>query len=152
MGGSTGATGSCPKGGGSPAVVPEFTAHTAKHLFEGEINKAKKAVGVHSDAAIAGGTAVLTTPKKMLADPPGIYEAKVAVKNASGALVHKKRESTFFPDSWSQQKIKEEVSGAFKNKTTAADGKWLGTSPSGVKIEGYLDPHGNIATAYPKYP
>lgn len=151
MSGSTGTKGACPKAG-SPAIAPQFTAHTAKHLFEGEINKAGKAVGVHSNAAIAGGTAKLTSPKKMLADPPGIYEAKVAVKKANGSWVDKNAKSTFFPDSWSQQKIKEEVSGAFKNSTIAPNGKWKGVSPSGVKIEGYTDSHGNIATAFPVYP
>lgn len=151
MSGNTGTIGSCPKAAAS-AIVPEFTAHTAKHLFDGEINKNGKAVGVHSNSAIAGGTAKLTSAKTMVADPPGLYKASVAVKNASGAWVNKAATSTFFPDSWSQQKIKEEVSGAFKNRTTAANGKWAGVSPSGVKINGYLDPHGNIATAYPVHP
>ncbi len=50
-----------------------------------------------------------------------------------------------------RQKVMSEIRGAYKNGTIQPNGKWSGTSPSGVKIEGWLDSSGNIRTAYPLY-
>ena len=59
-----------------------------------------------------------------------------------------------FPKSWDGARIKNEVEHAFANKTISIElrgGKstriWKGITPSGVKVEGYLEP--NI-TVYPK--
>jgi filamentous hemagglutinin len=52
-----------------------------------------------------------------------------------------------FPDSWSANRVKIEVDAAFKNKTVTGN-KWSGTTPSGVKVGGYLSPK---TTVYPIY-
>jgi hypothetical protein len=54
--------------------------------------------------------------------------------------------STLFPDSWTADRIKVEVDGAFQNKTVVGN-KWTGTTPSGVQVEGYMSPK---TTVYPK--
>jgi hypothetical protein len=51
-----------------------------------------------------------------------------------------------FPKSWTTDRIKVEVDSAFQNKTVIGN-KWTGTTPSGVKVEGYLSPK---TTVYPK--
>lgn len=54
--------------------------------------------------------------------------------------------STMFPDSWTADRIKVEVDGAFQTKKIVGN-KWTGTTPSGVQVEGYLSPK---TTVYPK--
>lgn len=50
-----------------------------------------------------------------------------------------------FPHSWDTNKVKNEVNEAFKNKTVNGN-MWTGTTPSGVKVKGYLQPK---TTVYP---
>lgn len=45
-----------------------------------------------------------------------------------------------------QDRIKVEVDAAFQNRTVTGN-KWNGTTPSGVRVEGYLSPK---TTVYPK--
>ena len=59
-----------------------------------------------------------------------------------------------FPDDWSIEKTKWEINGAwnsnnFELKETIKGIHWEGTSPSGIKMEGFLNNKGN--TAYPVY-
>ncbi|MEN1585685.1 EndoU domain-containing protein [Pseudomonas aeruginosa] len=54
--------------------------------------------------------------------------------------------STMFPKSWTADRIKVEVDAAFQNRTVTGN-KWNGTTPSGVRVEGYLS---SKATVYPK--
>lgn len=59
-----------------------------------------------------------------------------------------------FPDNWNENRIREEIRGAwnssdFTSKLTRRGLRWEGTSPSGVKIEGYIKNDGT--TAYPMY-
>ena len=71
---------------------------------------------------------------------PGMWVDKV---NRRGDQVH----STFFPPSWSEARIKYEVSEAFRGRTTLGPAKWSGTTPSGIEIVGYSNP--NRTTFYP---
>ena len=71
---------------------------------------------------------------------PGMWVDKV---NRRGDQVH----STFFPPSWSEARIKYEVSEAFRGRTTLGPAKWSGTTPSGIEIVGYSNP--NRTTVYP---
>ena len=59
-----------------------------------------------------------------------------------------------FPDDWSVDKTKWEINGAwnsidFMTETTKRGIRWERTSPSGVKIEGFLNKKGT--RAFPKY-
>ncbi len=51
-----------------------------------------------------------------------------------------------FPKSWTADRIKVEVDAAFQNRKITGN-KWTGTTPSGVRVEGYLSPK---TTVYPK--
>ena len=62
--------------------------------------------------------------------------------------------TTMFPDDWSVDKTKWEINGAWNSRdffteTTKRGIRWEGTSPSGVKIEGFLNKKGT--RAFPKY-
>jgi hypothetical protein len=121
------------------------------HLFEGEVNSKGKAVGYHSrpGGVDPAGARVVEVTKPP--DAHGVYEARVAVKDpASGVEIPKGARSTFFPDSWSAERVKAEVSSAYRNRVEIEPGHWKGTSTSGVPIEGYDGPQG-IKTAFPKY-
>ena len=58
-----------------------------------------------------------------------------------------KGESTFFPLSWSEQRIAYEVTEAFKGKAMIGGNQWEGVTPSGIKIRGYINP--NRVTFFP---
>ncbi|WP_309758418.1 EndoU domain-containing protein [Pseudomonas oryzihabitans] len=80
----------------------------------------------------------------------GVYSAKVEVADPAnpGNYLPKTNNggvSTMFPKSLTADRIKVEVDAAFQNRTVI--GKWTGTTPSGVKVEGYLSPK---TTVYPK--
>ena len=58
--------------------------------------------------------------------------------------------STFFSDSWNEEKVLYEISYAFENKqlVPSSTNKYRGTSASGIQIEMYIN-NGVIKTAYP---
>ena len=81
----------------------------------------------------------------------GVYSARIEVAdpNNPGQFLPKTNNggvSTLFPDSWTADRIKVEVDAAFQNRTVVGN-KWTGTTPSGVKVEGFLNPK---TTVYPK--
>lgn len=85
----------------------------------------------------------------------GYYKAKVEIYNPDfpdngGWKVKnsKKGMSTFFPDSWSKQKLQEEFAFAFKNKEYKSSNIWHGTMSDGVKLQFHID-NGIIKTAFP---
>lgn len=123
-----------------------------RHIFEGEINKKGKAVGCHHITAIKSGQSKIVSVVKQ-PNAKGVYEAVVEVYDKNkGVWIRKDARSTFFPDSWSKQKVIEEIEAAFNSPDRILAGnKWTSVSPSGVKIGGYTDNNGNIATAYPIY-
>ncbi|WFQ81399.1 EndoU domain-containing protein [Xenorhabdus sp. SF857] len=114
------------------------------------MNKKGKAVGFHHEGAHHGKARIV-----QMTNPPnsqGIYTGKVEIRDANtGEWIAKARESSFYPKSWSPQKVIDEIKGAYQNATIHPNGKWSGTSPNGIKIEGWLDASGKINTAYPIY-
>jgi RHS repeat-associated protein len=123
------------------------------HLFHGEINRRGNAVGYHhrpggQDAATARATVV---------DPPnaqGVYMGRVEVFDpATNTWVRKNSprayDSSFYPDAWSRDRVLLEVRGAYGARNVTRGNYWEGTSPSGVRIGGYLNPDGSINTAFP---
>ena len=88
-------------------------------------------------------------------DKNGVYQAKVEIYNPTKNIWQEKgAKTTMFPDDWSIDKTKWEINGAwnsidFNIEETKRGIRWEGTSPSGIKMEGFLNNKGN--TAYPVY-
>jgi hypothetical protein len=135
----------------SPCVKPPGSVGLNQHhVFQGEINKKGKAVGFHHRPAGANPPSARIVPGTATpADANGLYQANVEILNpATGTWVRKGPPSTFFPDSWSQTRVVDEIRGAYANGTVQGS-SWRGVSPSGVPIRGYLDQNGDIVTAFP---
>ena len=117
------------------------------HVLAGEVNAAGKATGYHAEGT-ADGAARIAPGCKITQNSNGTYEAPVQIwSDGAKAWIDKPRESTFFPADWSRARIEFEVTEAFKLKQMVGAQKWQGTSPSGIVIEGYINP--NRTTFYP---
>lgn len=85
-----------------------------------------------------------------------LYVAKVQMQTPDGSWIDKTsfrdevQANTMFPKSWDAAKIEAEIASAWTKQTPHPDDprKWIGTSDSGVTIEGYKEPR---TTAYPVY-
>jgi hypothetical protein len=121
-----------------------------KHIFHGEINANGKPVGFHHRGSIGHeGRARIVPGTESSPNSQGVYTAKVQIfKPSTGNWVTKK--STFFPDSWSRAQVIAEIRGAFQNAHLIQGRLWEGISPSGVRIQGYIEGR-VIKTAYPIY-
>ncbi|MEG0292629.1 MAG: EndoU domain-containing protein, partial [Anaerovoracaceae bacterium] len=119
------------------------------HVLKAEIKSNGTVVGGHS---IANGNvrvdSIVRAP-----DKSGVYEARVSVAdpNNAGRYISKSNNngvSTMFPNSWSGDRVKVEVDTAYKNRISVPNkpNMWEGTTPSGVKVRGYLQPK---TTVYP---
>jgi PKD repeat protein len=124
------------------------------HIFEGEINKRKKAVGFHHNSPLAQGKARVDKIEETF--PGGFYSAKVSVCcDNKGEFVQKGPFSSMWPDAWTQQEVFDDILSAFVNSQVGVDGKankWRGISSRGTEIEGYLVQAPGIPdinTAYP---
>ncbi len=126
---------------------------TAPIDFDGHIIRAE----VKANGKVVGGHSTVTGEVRTIAgtesapNAQGVYEAKIEVSDPSkpGNFLPKSNNggvSTMFPKLWSANRIKVEVDVAFKNKTVVGN-KWFGTTPSGVRVEGYLSPK---TTVFPK--
>ena len=123
------------------------------HVFSGEV-KGKSVVGGHS---LISGKVREVPNSATKPNAAGVYEAKIEVfDSTTGKWVAKTNNnsvSSMFPRNWDAAKIRNEVEYAFANRTitTVTRGgrstkMWKGITPSGVRVEGYLEP--NI-TVYP---
>ncbi|WP_410498660.1 hemagglutinin repeat-containing protein [Chitinibacter sp. S2-10] len=115
------------------------------HILATEVSKnGKKITGGHS---IATGQVDVQTITKA-ADKNGVYEAIIQIPDPANSGKFLTKKSTMFPDSWSADRVKVEVDAAYKNKTISPDSPnmWIGFTPSGVKVTGYLTPK---TTVYP---
>ncbi|HXA00502.1 MAG TPA: EndoU domain-containing protein [Cytophagaceae bacterium] len=134
---------------GKDILIPE---KTQRHIFEGEVNARGKAVGCHHISAINSGhskiIAVISRPNQ-----EKIYEATVEVFDKKRSQwIKKEGRSSFYPDSWSKEKVLREITSAFNNPGKINKGaKWESVSESGIKISGYTNEQGQITTAYPIY-
>ena len=91
--------------------------------------------------------------------PGRVYWADVEVFNAAkGTWVLKPRggnvrSSSFFPDAYtSKLQVLKEIEAAYAVRVfpdPASPRYWEGMSPAGIKIGGYLNATGEVATAFP---
>ncbi len=134
------------------APVAKALTINKTHIFHGEINRRGLAVGYHhrpngKDSSNARMVKLTGLPNRQ-----GIYIGRVEIRNpANGQWVSKLSSSTFFPDQWTQVQVLSEIQSAFTSANKSKE-PWQGTSPSGLKIEGYYSKATNtITTAYPIY-
>ncbi|WP_456279731.1 T7SS effector LXG polymorphic toxin [Bacillus sp. K7] len=117
---------------------------TIKHVYHGEINRKKRAVGYHHESMMSGSRILPGTEEAP--DINGVYRAKVEVNG-----VKKVARSTFFPKEWDRVKVYNTISEAYKNKKLIRDNKYIGKTSSGIDVEMYINKDGSISTAYPLY-
>ena len=90
-------------------------------------------------------------------DATGVYRAQVQMVDPQhpGQWITKTDRNgnpmpnTMFPKHWSSEQVVSEVNAAWNSPTKTIHGdKWSALTPSGVRVEGYLEPR---VTAYPVY-
>jgi hypothetical protein len=90
-------------------------------------------------------------------DATGVYRAQVQMADPqrAGQWITKTDRNgnpmpnTMFPKDWTAEQVVSEVSAAWFSPTKTIRGdKWSALTPSGVRVEGYLEPR---VTAYPVY-
>ena len=90
-------------------------------------------------------------------DASGVYRAQVQMADPQhpGQWITKTDRNgrpmpnTMFPKHWTAEQVMTEVTAAWFSPTKTIRGdKWSALTPSGVRVEGYLEPR---VTAYPVY-
>jgi hypothetical protein len=90
-------------------------------------------------------------------DATGVYRAQVQMADPQrpGQWITKTDRNgkpmpnTMFPKDWTAEQVVREVSAAWFSPTKTIRGdKWSALTPSGVRVEGYIEPR---VTAYPVY-
>ena len=135
------------------ANITSIPNKVLKHIINGEISGRNAARG-HS---ILSNNVQIIKEGKM--HPNGVYEADISIYNPkTGQYVPKIIKetpyiNTMFPKTWTAERIKIEIDGAFQNRMPLPNKPnfgWQGISPSGVRIEGRINPKtGQMATAFP---
>ncbi len=122
------------------------------HIFQGEINRKGLAVGYHHRPNGKDSNSARMSKLTALPNSQGVYIGRVEIRNPdNGQWVGKLSSSTFFPDRFSQAQVLTEIQSAFASANKSKE-PWQGTSPSGLRIEGYYNKATNtITTAYPIY-
>jgi len=130
-----------PSPAAGPGGVDCGTAPIAEgHIFEGEVNRQGRLVGFHHVGAHRDRIVrVLRGPNAL-----GVYEAEF---RAFGKL----KRSTFFPDAWTRERVLAAIREACSAAGPPRDGRLIGRTPKGLRIQMYLDGSGGIATAFPLY-
>lgn len=123
------------------------------HIMRGNI-KNGKAGGVHHISAITQGTAKEIGER--IVGPNGLYKVKVSVKDANGFIAKTDNGgySTFFPESWDQIKVLDEIKHAVtvSNRNLVKGNEYWGYATDGItKIHYYLRTDGTIISAFPKF-
>jgi hypothetical protein len=125
-------------------------------------NGQKGFTGCHSKIALDGfavknSGAIIEYMNKNLDAASGVYEAQPVIKMPNGEeyiKLNNNGKSTFFPDSWDETKILDEVEYSIINNQgqfpNGAPNEYYGYSKNGkVKIHFYLNPNGNINSFFP---
>jgi hypothetical protein len=138
---------------GHSSIAQTLSEKAKRHIFKGEINRQGKAVGCHHIRAINEYKTSQIVEGTRKNGPNGLFKAKVKVKNGNGkwvAKVSNQGYSTFYPESWSEEKTEKEILHAFGNKRKVNGDLWEGKSSEGIIIQMYLKDDDSIASAFPK--
>ncbi|MFM8913509.1 MAG: EndoU domain-containing protein [Flammeovirgaceae bacterium] len=130
-----------------------ITEKTKRHIFQGEINRQGKAVGCHHINAINQYKTAQLVPNTRKNGPSGIFKAKVRVKDRNGRWIAKVSNggySTFFPETWGEEKTLEAIKEVYNNKRKINGDLYEGKTKDGIAIQFYAKPDGFIASAFPK--
>lgn len=92
-------------------------------------------------------------PPKLFHGPDTFFKAKPQLKYKNGQWIDKMDNggySSFFPSSWTKDRIMDEIAFAWKNKKeiNATDGYFEGLCTTGQKLGMYIK-NGEIKTIYP---
>ena len=122
------------------------------HVLNLEINRRNRVVGGHAtNGNVVVGNVLRTYPS-------GVYEAEVFMPSPSNSniLLPKSNNggiSTLTPNWWTNNRVIYEFNNAYLNRTEFQINKngqiidmWKGQTPSGIHVEGYLNP----VTVYPQ--
>ncbi|MFD4433899.1 EndoU domain-containing protein, partial [Nocardia sp. NPDC058497] len=133
------------------AVKLKSDPATWVHVFKGEFNRAGNPTGYHHRPNGRDRFGVTVTDKSV-PDKNGVYTGTVTMNTWNGnEWVTKKVESSFFPDSWSQEQVQHAISRASSQPymMNPSRRRWEGVF-RGMAIGGYYDPStGRIITAFP---
>ncbi|WP_420768230.1 EndoU domain-containing protein [Parageobacillus thermoglucosidasius] len=132
-------TGGVAKGTGNDSI---FSKGVMKHIFHGEVNKKRNAVGYHHESMMGGKIIEVTDPPNQY----GVYRAIVEIEGKG-----KRVPSTFFPKDWNRVQVVDAIKQVYQNKRLIKDNLYEGTLPNGMRIQMRLDSEGKVKTAYPMY-
>lgn len=120
------------------------------HIFQGEINRKGKPVGLHAkfNGKLAEGAKIRRIRSKP--NHVGVYTAEVSIKDyRTGEW--KDKFSSMFPDDMAPKEVVKAILHAYKNREKGKSKPWRGPSGHGFTIEGYTLRDGRINTAFPVY-
>lgn len=135
----------------------QLTNECLTHIFLGD-TKGDPHKGLHSRRNIQKGTLKVSFFRRSMPDAYGVYAAEVIIQGKK-----QPKSSVFFPDDWSEEKIKTGIIEAFNNPRTKPKGgaglAWYGYSPTCKLHIGGLSTVGStklknieeIDTAYPEF-
>ncbi len=126
-----------------------FSPDLERHVFEGEFNAHGNPVGYHHrEGGVDEGDFKVDDATKSPVDQHGVYEADWTGTAPDGTEATKN--SSFFPDSYSKEDVRDAVREAFDNRTSPSPSNprlWEGTTSDGMTIQGYVGPGTTVADA-----
>jgi hypothetical protein len=119
--------------------IDEITEATKIHVLKGEINGSGSAVGCHFKGALDDGIARIRPGATVTEGPNDMFKVHIDVKDVNGNWIPKTAQSSFFPRTWTEQKILTEIQNAFNNKTFVSGNTWKGLSSVGASADDVLE-------------
>ncbi|HKK87651.1 MAG TPA: EndoU domain-containing protein [Saprospiraceae bacterium] len=115
------------------------------HSTNGKVNS-KGVRGIHFyDPEKVNITKMLRFDKKT-----GVFEAEIEVLNLNtGEYIKKENKSSFFPQTWSKQRLIIECYQAYRSMAQINDQVYRGTTCSGIVLEFLYSNRGKFASVYP---
>ncbi|MDR3109284.1 MAG: EndoU domain-containing protein [Planctomycetaceae bacterium] len=124
------------------------------HIFNGEINRAGKATGLHHIGTSVNLNYAKVTKIQGTQNATGVYNASIEIyDHQTRQWVQKGNVSTMFPDHWSRDDVFKAIKGATNDplKRTIGNNKYEGTdSVTGMTIIFTINKQNELTSAYPK--
>ncbi len=125
--------------------IKHFRNGALEHIFEGNINYKKEAVGYHYEGfQTAKGKIIKGTKTEV--NNNGVYKARVEIEG-----IKKINPSTFFPENLSPQEVVDAINEAYIKRVNFRGNVYRAKTSSGMEIEMFLDKDNKIISAFPKY-